>query len=294
MRVTANRIYQARLREMRRRSRDMLEAQNVAASGRRMVKPSDSPGDVGRSRAVREMRGDMSAARQKVDRAQEHLASQDDALSSIGSALSEAMALTVQHATDTATTDSRITASGLIVELRDRIINLANTEVGDRYLFSGTATDQAAFTAGGVYNGSAATVSMSLPSGSSVDITLRGDEVLTGGSGGPDLLTALDDLSAALAADDTAGIRAALDPLRDGVVHIADQQALVGARTNMLDELSNQFELTDSRLIGEQSELEDADVLEAYSNLVRTQQAFESALQVTSASRTPNVFEALL
>ena len=125
------------------------------------------------------------------------------------------------------------------------------------------------------------------------EVTLDGGALLRGTGGGPDIISTLTDLETALNADDQTAIQRTLTNLDEGTDWIIQQRSLVGSRMQLVSTLDTHLENLEVNLVQEQSDVEDADVVEAFSDVVRTKQAFESALQVTSAARVSNVFEML-
>lgn len=293
MRVTAAQVYRSQLRHMRRKSQESSRAQNVAASGLRLHLPSDDAVGAARSVRIRGMRGDVETARGKIDTVNRELTHQESALGQMGDVLSRARALTVQMASAVPTAANRQAAANAVDGLRDELIAMGNARIGERRLFSGSQIGTDAFDAAGTYQGDNVGVSVGIYDNATVQVTLDGSAVLGGTGGGPDILTSLADLSTALQANNVAGVQAELTNLVQGQEWISQQRSLIGARMNLTDGLDGYLADLEVQLVDDQSQVEDADVVEAYSNLVRTQTAFESVLQVTAASRTPDVFQLL-
>lgn len=293
MRVTAAQVYRSQLRQTRNKSADAFAAQTKAISGRRIQRPSDDPAGAARSVRIREMRGDIGTAREKINTVSDELLHQEQALGSMTDLVSRARELAIQMANPTASAGDRESAAIEIDQLQSGLIALSNTRLGDKRLFAGSQTGADAFDTAGNYQGDSNVVSVQAHLTATVQVTLAGDALLRGTSGGPDIVGALSDLEAALNADNLAGIRTSLTNLEDSTDWLIQQRSLVGSRMQLVDTLDTHLEDLEVNLIQEQSEVEDADTIQAFSDVVRTQQAFEAALQVTSASRVQNVFEML-
>lgn len=69
----------------------------------------------------------------------------DDTFDKVGSALQRASELMVQASSDTTTPDDREKIDAELNQLREHIRSLANTKIGDSYIFSGTKTNTAPF-----------------------------------------------------------------------------------------------------------------------------------------------------
>ena len=293
MRVTTAQVYRSQLQRTRRKGADAYEAQARATSGRRLQRPSDDPAGAARSVRIREMRGDIGTARDKINTVGNELLHQEQALGSMTDILSRARELAVQMANPVASAADRASAAVEVDQLQSGLIALSNTRVGDKRLFAGSQTGADAFDSAGNYLGDSNTVSVQAHLTATVQVTLAGDALLRGTTGGPDIVTALNAFETALNADNTAGVQSALTDLEESSDWIIQQRSLVGSRMALVDKLDTHLESLEVNLVQEQSEVEDVDIIEAFSDVVRTKQAFEAALQVTSAARVTNVFEML-
>lgn len=293
MRISAAQTYRAQIEAMRRKGKDSFEAQKTAATGKRILNPSDDPAGMQRANLLRGMRSDIDVGRSKIAHARGELNAADHALGGMSSGLSRLRELAVQMSNDTLGADERSAAAEEVEHIRASLISFGNTRHGDKRLFAGQLTNADPFEADGTYVGNSEAVSVTLADVTTVQVTIAGDELLRGASGGPDILANVADFSAALAANDTVGIRQALTDLDAGLDHISEQRSLVGNRMNVATRMDVHFDSAEIGLIQEISEIEEADPVEAFSNVVRTQQAFEQAMQVSVASRTQSIFSLL-
>ncbi len=293
MRISASQTYRAQLEAMRRKGKDSFEAQKTAATGRRLLTPSDDPAGMQRSNLLRAMRSDIDVGRGKISIAQGELNAADHALDGMTSALSRLRELAVQMSNDTMGESERSAASAEVTQIQQALVSFGNTRHGDKRLFAGQLTDTDPFEADGTYVGNSTAVSVSLTDVTSVQVTIAGDELLRGANGGPDILAHVDSLATALAGNDVVGIRQALTDLDAGIEHITEQRSLVGSRMNIAARMDVHFDSAEISLIEEISEIEEADPVQAFSDVIRTQQAFEQAMQVSVASRSQNIFSML-
>ncbi len=293
MRISASQTYRAQIEAMRRKGKDSFEAQKTAATGRRLLTPSDDPAGMQRTNLLRAMRSDLEVGRKKISIANGELNASDHALGSMTSALSRLRELAVQMASDTMGAPERNAAAAEVSQIRSTLISLGNSKHGDKRLFAGQLTDTDPFQADGTYVGNSVGVSVTLADVTTVQVTIAGDQLLSGASGGPDILTDVDAFATALAANDSVGIQQALTDLDAAIEHVVDQRSLVGARMNIASRMDLHFDSAEIGLIEEISEIEEADPVQAFSDVIRTQQAFEQAMQVSVASRTQNIFQML-
>lgn len=293
MRVTSAHVYRSQLRHLRRKGNDSARAQETAASGRRLLNPSDDPVGAARSLRVRGMRGDVETARSKIETVNRDLGFTEDALASMTDVVSRVREIAVQLANGVYDAGSRTAGAAAVEGMRDELLSLGNTGVAGRRVFAGSQVGTDPFDATGAYQGDTSVVSLGVYTSTTVQVTLDGSAVLSGTGGGPDILQSLNDLSAAMAADSIPGIRGELETLGEGIEWLNQQRSLIGSRMALVGSLDDHLSGLEVQLIDEQSTVEDADVLEAYSELVRTRGAFEAVLQVTAAARTSDVFQLL-
>jgi len=293
IRITPAQLFRSQIRNMQRSGKDAFEAQQVAASGRKLNRPSDSPVDAQRSVILRELRSDVHVARSKMDLAQSAFATADGALAEMTNVISRLKELSVQMASEVMSAADRSNAALEVSALKDVVIAQGNTRLGEKRLFAGQLTGADPFDAVGAYLGDATAVTVQLPQGASTQVTIRGDDVLRGTSGGPDIILEIDNLVTALTANNTAGIAIAADLMGQGVDHLVEQRTQLGGRMMQLDNLDEYFSTIELRVSQDISKAEDADPVQAFTDVTRTQQAFEAAMQVSAAARTPNIFDLL-
>jgi flagellin-like hook-associated protein FlgL len=119
------------------------------------------------------------------------------------------------------------------------------------------------------------------------DASVRADVMAKGVGGGVDILQTLTDLSAALRANDGDAIRASIASLQAGTNQVAAAQSQVGTSVNIFTSTVNtctQQNTDETKVI---SQLGDADVMGASTQLSLAQYALNATL--TAASQTLNL-----
>jgi len=293
MRITAAHAYRSRIDAMRRSASDSLDAQRKAASGKRIERPSDDPAGFQRATLLRAMQEDMSAGRRKMDLVNIELGTAEQAFDGMGRVVNRARELTVQMATELSTAEERANAATEVASLRDALIALANARHGDKRLFGGQQTTAVPFDSAGNYLGDSNAQSVGIAENTAVEVTFSGGDVMRGASGGPDIIGLFNDLETALAANDVAGIQGSLGDLDLSMQHVLDYRSQVGARQILIGNLQSHFEMVEVSLLSDRTAVEDADPIEAFSDVLRTRQAYETATQVSIASRTQSIFSLL-
>jgi len=164
----------------------LAQAQLQVSSGKRILKPSDDPAG---SSLVQSFKRTLASAQRysgAIESGRTMLDSAAGNLQDASGILSEARALLVQGMNGTLEPQDRQLLANEIELIRDRMIEIANSQIGDRYLFSGTATDRAPFveeTVGGkqtvVYRGNGDAQELLVGEGVSVRTTLAGEDVFS-------------------------------------------------------------------------------------------------------------------
>jgi flagellin-like hook-associated protein FlgL len=126
-----------------------------------------------------------------------------------------------------------------------------------------------------------------------------GVSVLTGfdGSnllqGSGDVITALQNLEAALATGVATNVQATIDDLDAAMEQVAVARTVVGGEMQRSDDGRAMAETMAIALSSQESDMVDADAVESFTNLFEVQQAFEAALQVTANARSSLLFSRL-
>lgn len=137
-RVTQNVIFNTTASLLQRQTRRLLDAQEVVATQRRINTLSDDP--VGAGRALN-LRGQLAATQQflrNIDRAQTLAAAHDTALGQVVDILTRARELVLSQAnTATSSAQTREATAIELIALREQLLNIANTRVGNTFIFAG-------------------------------------------------------------------------------------------------------------------------------------------------------------
>lgn len=265
-------------------------ATEVAISGTDLSRPSDAAGDWNTLHGLSAKLQDQSVWLHNADRARDVLDTADSALSSVTEVLTRAREKAVQLSNETYGSSERTSAAADVRSMREELMSLANTKLGDRWVFSGDAFDGAAFDAAGVYQGATATATTLVGEGRDVATTFDGGDVF---QGAVDVFQVLSDLEAALTANDPVAVAAALDPLEAAQQHVIEAREELGARQVLVDDSTavaeNLAVLLEQRLTDHTT----VDPTAALTRLTELQTSYQSALQVTASASGTKLFDFL-
>ena len=265
----------------------MGEVNEQIATGKKINRPSDDPAKIAQLHSVRQAIDNQEVYGDNAGQVEQILNVADTAIRDLHSTLVEARETAIQFANETYTAGQRAEGANIVDNLWEQALNIANTRYEERYIFAGTEYDAEAFDTAGVYQG-----------GSDAPETVVG-ESLTAQSGfdgsdffadSSDLFTAMSDLSTAMSADDVPGIRTAMDAIDAALLDVEGAIVELGSEMGRTTDAIELAEHLKVELTGARSNLEDVDVVQAYTKLIQLQTTFEAAMQAASVQRYAGLF----
>jgi flagellar hook-associated protein 3 FlgL len=281
VRITSNAIQQETLAAIRNTMSGLADAQRRVATGKRVHEPSDDPVAAdGILRSARRSRALEQYAR-NIDRADARLRAEETVLDTVTNLLSRAKELAHTALSPTADEHTLESAAREIDGLLDAAVEQANSRFGDGFLFGGATADTAPFESGGtVATGAEPAGAHRVDIGTSSWFTTNhdGEQVFLD----TDVFDALSELSTALRSGDRTATANAISGIDHAFGEVQELLAEVGARTNRLSVARSNVEAFDLNLQTLRSDLEDAEMEEAVTQLVGRQMAYQSALLAAS------------
>jgi len=282
----------SRLSYMSRENTELAgELQNVQkqiATGKRIVNMSDEPWTISQVHMLREETSLQSVFKGSSNLARTLLSQAENGLSQSMNVMSRLKQLAVQGANDTYTLTDLEDMAEEVGNLKERLVNLANTEFNGRYVFAGTAYDTPPFDSSYTYVGSTTEVSIDVSSNAKVEAGFDGSDVF---QGSVDVFTAIDDFIAGLNSDDDAAIQTAIQEFDDVFSKMGNYITRIGGEMNIAEDM---FDVANSIEIGlaeRLSAVEDVDAAEALTRFSMLQNQYQINLQLTSKTRGMSLFE---
>ena len=172
------------------------------ATGLRVNLPSDDPTAAAEDVVNLSLQSSTDQYLKSTTDLEGMLQTADSSLSSVVTALNQAISLGVQGASG-GLSAADLQSIGIQVQgIQSQVLQLANTSYQGSYLFAGTATSTAPFTAnssqpsGAQYNGNTGVNSVNIAEGQSLQVNVPGSQVFQGASG--DIFASLQQLTTAL------------------------------------------------------------------------------------------------
>ncbi len=179
-RVTSQAIRSTVLSNIFRITEDLFKAQTEIASGKRISKPSDDPSGIRDSLALRTGIGQAQQFIRNIDNNRIFIQSSDSALQSASLALTRAKELAISELGGTATAQTRSFAAAETEKLVSQVLEAANTQIKNIYIFGGSKTRTPPFqtsASGAVYLGDTDRINIEIERDIRVGVTLPGSEV---------------------------------------------------------------------------------------------------------------------
>lgn len=200
----------------------IVRAQEQLATGKRILRVSDDPGGATLALAYGRRAGDTERFLASLQSGRNLLDSSATRLEESGELLVRTRELLLQGMNGTLSSSDRATLAQSVEQLRERLLELANDQVDGRYLFGGTATNGAPFSASTIhgvervaYVGNAQAQRVQVGDGSYLQTTLPGFEAFSALERGGASYSGLTGAQAGTSADQGSGFTR-LDVRHDG------------------------------------------------------------------------------
>jgi flagellar hook-associated protein 3 FlgL len=281
MRITNNLITRGSLHTLQRSLRAVDEAQHRATTGLRVETVSDDPlaasSILGASASLRA----LEQYQRNINRGNARLAAEEQVLNSLTDTMARARELATQHASSTSNAQWRLAASTEVSQLQQYVIQLGNMRHEGEFLFGGDQSDIAPVT-------SASPPYLAAPPTGARRAEISSNQYVQTNHNATDVflnsgvMSALDQLQTALANDDMQGIGTSMTALDAAYNKVQSLIGDVGAFQAQLEVTASNLTAVDVSLRAFRSDLQDADLEKAVTELVGRQTAYQAAMMTTS------------
>ncbi|MGM9945928.1 MAG: flagellar hook-associated protein FlgL, partial [Lysinibacillus sp.] len=291
MRVTQSMLSSNMLRNLNTSYSKMSKYQNMLDSGTVITRPSDDPVVAVKGMGYRVDLDKNEQFKRNIREAHTWLDTTDEALDQVGSAMKRVKELIVQAANDTNTTEDRQKISAEISQIKEQMRDIANTKVGENYIFSGTHTSKPLYTdQTGPQNpditaaGAERAIEINVFDGIPMKLNTRGDDYfkeIDDFMGHIETVlqnnATSEDISSALGLDVTSAGQniPALDALYEKTLTL---RAEVGARQNRVEMMENRLDIQKVNVTKQKSLNEDTDYSKTITDMVTQESIHQAAL----------------
>lgn len=276
----------------------LSDIQETISSGKNINRPSDDP--VGLTRIL-DLSNTLKRDEQfshNIKDALSELQVSDTVLNNVSTLIHRAMELATQGATFTTGTAGRQSIGEEIDLMMDQVLQLSNTSLGGKFLYSGIKTNVAPFARTGndiAFNGTTPGEAYQRPVEVAEGITINVNQLGTDIFGtvttnpappetvnsGAGLFRTLMTLKLNLEQDNPDAVRSRLDDLQTDLDTILARQAEVGALTNRLELTQRRLDERQAVLTQQFADIQDVDMAKAISDLNFQENVFQASLGVS-------------
>lgn len=292
MRVTANMSSDNAIYNLQQGRAKLDKLQNQISSGQNVNTPSDDPIS---SRLLLEIGDKLRAIDQRssnINKATSWLQFTSTSVDGMSDVVN--LARKVAGTLNTGSDDPAIrqSAHDQLVDLKKQLIDMANTQFGDQYIFAGADNATPPFSnTNNNYGGDSTQLSIEVAQNSVQPLNVTGDRLLKGVGANPtygstDILATFDNLIAAVGdnttpSDVNAISQAALD-LQSGARQLNIATSDILARTTRLDNMSKLNEKNRNTLLSISTRVQEVDYAKLGVELSNQKLAFEASLSTTA------------
>lgn len=310
MRITNNMLSQNLLSNLETSQNQMYDLQNQISSGLKLTKPSDDPIGVAKAINLNTNLSSVAQWQKNSSQALSFMSTTDGAMGDITSMVQQIRTLTVQAADDVNQGDARLDIKAEVDQITQQLQTVANTQMGNKYIFGGTNTTTQPFSSSGsTWAGNDSPINFTVGNNVTIDISVDGNKLFqqapnsknADGTPTKSLLATLSDLSNALAGEDSTGtafvdddpttanaltanqkiqkaIESALGNIDGNIDNILAMRSDLGARVNRVTAVNSQLDTTSISLQQSLSDVQDADMAKVIMNFKNQQNLFNAAL----------------
>lgn len=313
MRITNNMLVNNLVYNLNQNLKTMEKLQYQLATGKKFRVPSDDP--IGASKSLK-FNTDISKLEQYKRNAEDAMSWMNDteaALAEIGEVLKRAYELTVDAANGTKDDGDLLKIREEIEQLKDHLVQIANTTYSGRHIFSGYKTDKPLMIVVEGENGKKIKYNISIDKSEvfvyNVGISERVEVNTLGGlvfgapyvgySGEvtkghtPGLIKVFNNLSQALEEANSEGLQEAIEDLQAGMEQVLSVRSQVGAKMNRLELTVKKLDLQINNTKELLSYNEDVDIAEAIMHMSMAQNVYVSSLMTGAKIIQPSLAQFL-
>lgn len=292
MRVTQGMLSNDMLRNLTGSYTKLDTYLNQLSTGKKINKPSDDPVIAMKGMNYRSQVIEVKQFKRNTNEVHNWMDSSDAALDKATEALQKMRELAIQASNDTYGDEERENIMEEVGQLKKHLIDIANTNVNDKYIFNGTKTADKPIT---VENDGSLTIDQSgdpvlieVSSNTKLQANVEGSEVFNEG-----LFTDIDNFIKTLNNNDQEGIEANIETLDENINNVINARADLGARMNRLDLVEDRLSSQEITAKKAMSTNEDIDYEKVITKLIAQESVHRAALSAGSKIIQPTLLDFL-
>ncbi len=292
MRVTANMSAENSLYNIQQGRAKLDKLQESISSGQNVNRPSDDPIS---SRVLLEISDKLKSIDQyssNISKATSWLKFTSTAMEGMSGIVNQAKKLAGSISSGSSDPTIRQNAHDQLVSLKKQLVDMANTQYGDQYVFAGANNNAAPFNnTDNTYGGDSTQLSIEIAQNSTQGLNVTGDRLLKGSGANPsygstDILKAFDDMIAAVGDSTTpsnvAAISTAATDLENGAKQLNNATSDIISRMTRLDNIGKLNDNNKNTLLSIATGVQEVDYAKLAIEQSNQKLAYEASLSSTA------------
>ncbi|WP_087972809.1 flagellar hook-associated protein FlgL [Oceanobacillus rekensis] len=294
MRVTQGMLTNNMLRNLTNSNDKMGNYMEQLSTGKKINRPSDDPVVAMKGMGYRTELVKVEQYQRNTNEVHNWMDNSDAALDKATSAMQRIRELAVQASNGTYSDEERVNISEEVEQLKEHLVDIANTNVNDKYIFNGTNTDtppisvQADGEIFSSFNGE--DVNIEVSNGTKLKANVSGEDVF---EGTPAIFSTIDGFIDKLNGESNENIDSSIEELDSGINNIINARADLGARMNRLELIENRLSEQEVIATKTMSNNEDIDYAKAIMELITQESLHRAALSAGSKVIQPSLVDFL-
>ncbi|MFS0674203.1 flagellar hook-associated protein FlgL [Ornithinibacillus sp. 179-J 7C1 HS] len=293
MRVTQSMLSNNMLRNLSKSYANMGKYMDQLNTGKKINRPSDDPVVAVKGMDYRSQLLQVEQYQRNTNEVHNWMDNSDDALDQATKALQRMRELAVQASNDTYDDAERKHIKAEVEQLKEHLIDIANTNVNGKYIFNGSDTDKMPIEDPTNITLDENPVNIEVSSGIMIQANVNANEIF-----GNEAFEKIDKLILALGGGENgeineADIEASIEDIDSNIDNILNARADLGARMNRLDLIENRLSSQKISATQMMSKNEDVDYEEAITKLITQESIHRAALSTGSRIIQPSLIDFL-
>jgi flagellar hook-associated protein 3 FlgL len=272
-----------------RQSEQIVRKQREVYTGKRINAASDDPIGMGQALRHRKTIAAIEQFQSNIKDARLRIENDETIFDSVQDLIQQAADISLDTSVD-----NRAIYAQQISDIREEVLQLANSKMGDNYIFGGYQTGSEPFKLDAsdnvYYDGDAGEKTYGIASNIQVDLNADGSDIFMGAQ---DLFAVLDQLGTDLQSGTAADIASHAAPLNEVLDHLETVRAQASAdyqRLKLTDTHWNSYKINVQNAL---SSIEDVDPAEVVVELQTLQTSYETSLATSAKIIQPNLMQFL-
>ncbi len=300
MRVTNKNLYTTSQNQINDRREKMMKLQTELSTQKRINKPSDDPIGSAKLLNLRSNNKNINQFKESANTSKIFLNYSDTALAELSDIVLSLKELAISQSSSASANEStRKAIAGEIEQLYNQTLSVANRKFGNRYIFGGYSTIKPPFDSYGNYFGDNGNIKLEINEGTYLPINVPGSKIFygmdvnNGEMQGENIFDIIKVMHDGLMTNDTKIIQTCMERFDKFYEQVIEVRATIGARSKTIDGYKEGLEKSSIDNVALKSEIEDADIVRAASELKKEETILSASLNVSNRLLQPSLMDFL-